>query len=110
MCPPTFSGGRTTTMRRGRLSLPAPVCAARAIDVPVDASITRLVVSIESIPGVSGTLLRPNGARVSETDRDVRFSDLKKMDLDREMPANLRVMTIARPKTGIWRVEVAGSG
>ena len=92
------------------ISARASVRGARVIDVPVDASITRLVVSIESIPGVSGTLLRPNGARVSETDRDVRFSDLKTMDLDREMPANLRVMTIARPQPGIWRVEVSGSG
>jgi IPT/TIG domain len=82
----------------------------RAIDVPVDRSISRFLVSVESLPGVTATLLRPGGARVTESDSDVRFSDLKTMDLQREIPANLRLCTIANPQPGIWQLEVSGSG
>jgi hypothetical protein len=82
----------------------------RAIDVPVDGSISRLLVSVESLPGVTAILRRPDGTSVRETDRDVGFSDLKTMDLQREIPANLRLYTIANPQPGNWQLEVSGSG
>jgi hypothetical protein len=82
----------------------------RAIDVPVDGSITRLLVSVESLPGVTAILRRPDGTSVRETDRDVSFSDLKTMDLQREIPANLRLYMIANPQPGMWQLEVSGSG
>ena len=81
----------------------------RPIDVPVDASISRLLVSVESLPGVTAILRRPDGRSVRETDRDVSFSDLKTMDLQREIPANLRLYTIANPRPGMWQLEVSGS-
>lgn len=81
----------------------------RVFDVPVDPSIRRLVVSVESLPGLTATLLRPGGARVGEMDGDVRFSDLKTMDLQRGIPANLRVYTIASPQPGVWQVAVSGT-
>ena len=81
---------------------------ARVIDVPVDRSITRLVVSIETAPGVVATLLKPSGSH-GDTDADVRFSDLKTVDLERETPVNMRMFTIADPEPGIWHVEVAGT-
>ena len=84
--------------------------APRVIDVPVDRSISRLVVSVESGRGLSTTLLRPTGARVGDMDRDVRLSEIKTIDLQRETPANLRVYTVAHPQPGIWQVQVAGPG
>jgi hypothetical protein len=82
---------------------------SRIVDVPVDSSIESLLVSIESLPGVTATLLRPGGARVREMDGDVRISDLKTMDLEREIPANLRLYTIAKPQPGEWHVAVSGA-
>ena len=82
----------------------------RAIDVPVDSSISRLLVSVESLPGITAILRRPDGISVRETDRDVSFADLKTMDLQREIPANLRLYTIANPRPGMWQLEVSGSG
>src|SRR5690606_6560470 len=81
----------------------------RIIEVPVDSSISRLVVSVESLPGISAALVRPGGARVSERDGDLEFSDLNTMDLVREIPAELRVYSIARPDPGVWRVELSAA-
>jgi hypothetical protein len=82
--------------------------SSRVIDVPVDRSISSLVVSVESLPGVTATLLRPGGARVGEMDDDVRFSNLQTMDLEREIPASLRHYTIANPQPGIWQLALSG--
>jgi hypothetical protein len=81
----------------------------RAIDVPVDRSISRLLVSVESVPGVTAVLVRPSGTRVTELDSDVTSSDLKTMDLPSQVPANLRLFTMANPQPGIWQVQLSGS-
>lgn len=80
-----------------------------AIDVPVDASINQLVVEIQSAPAVSVTLLRPGGTRAGETDRDVSVSDLNVMDLEREVPANLRLYTVEHPQAGVWQIALAAA-
>ncbi|MBA2301037.1 MAG: hypothetical protein H0W08_00220 [Acidobacteria bacterium] len=81
----------------------------RTIEVPVDGSVSRLVVSAESLPGITATLLRPGGALVREMDGDVKVSTLKTMDVGRGIPANLRVYTIARPQPGVWRVALSST-
>lgn len=82
--------------------------APQVIDVPVDGSISKLVVSVESLPGIAATLLRPGGALVGEMDGDVALSVQKTMDLQRRTPADLRVFAIARPQPGIWKIVVDG--
>jgi hypothetical protein len=83
---------------------PTVGASPRTIDVPVDQSINELLVHVESLPGIAVALLRPGGARAGATDGDVRLSDLTIMDLEREIPANLRLYTIARPQPGVWQV------
>ena len=82
---------------------------ARTIDVPVDSSVSSLIVSTQSLPGIDVALLRPGGARVGEADADVEVSALTVMDLDLEVPANLRMYTVARPQTGVWQVAISAS-
>ncbi len=61
---------------------PKTIVAARAaaaarptaIDVPVDTSVSRLVVSVESVAGVTTTFVRPGGGVVREGEGDVRVS------------------------------------
>lgn len=79
------------------------------VDVPVDSSISHLLVYVESLPGVTATPRRPDGARVEAIDRDVRISDLQTMDLVRNIPAHLRLYTIARPQPGVWQIDIRGT-
>lgn len=81
----------------------------RIIELPVDSSVSSLFVSVESLPAVTVSLLRPDGARVSEADSDLEFSDLNTMDLVREIPAKMRIHSIARPAPGVWRVALSGA-
>jgi hypothetical protein len=80
-----------------------------ALDVPVDTSIDQLVIETQSLPGVTVTLLRPGGDRASEADGDVKVSVLKIIDLEREVPATLRLYTVARPQPGVWQIRLVGS-
>lgn len=79
------------------------------IDVPADSSISHLLVSVEFLPGVTTTLRRPGGARAGAIDGDVRISDLQTMDLVRNIRADLRLYTIARPQSGVWHIEINGT-
>jgi len=78
------------------------------VDVPVDASITRLVVGVEYLPGIAAVLLRPGGTRVVETDRDVRLSTVKTVDLKRNVRVDRQVYTIGRPQPGVWQIMLPG--
>jgi hypothetical protein len=87
----------------------AVAATPRVIDVPVDRSVGRLLISVESVPGVTVIVARPGGARVTRLDSDVTYSDLKTMDLHRQVPANLRLYTMTNPQPGIWQVQLSGS-
>ncbi len=52
-----------------------------AVDVPVDTSISRLVISVESVAGVTTTLVRPGGGLVRDGDRDVTVSEIQSLDV-----------------------------
>lgn len=80
----------------------------RVVDVPVDSSVSELSISVGSSPDVTATLLRPGGARVGDTDRGVRVSDLETVDPVREVPARLRLYTVAAPRPGVWQVVLSG--
>ena len=80
-----------------------------ATDVPVDSSISRLVVSIESPDGVPTTFVRPGGAVVREEDEGVTLSDVRSLDLKRQIRVDRKVFTIERPQPGVWRVEIPGT-
>jgi hypothetical protein len=55
----------------------------RVFEIPVDGSISRLVVSVENAPGVDATLFRPGGAAVTAIDRDVRLAGVRQVELGR---------------------------
>ncbi len=79
-----------------------------AIDVPVDASISRLIVSVETVAGVAPTFVRPGGAVVREGERDVRLSDVRSLDVKRQIRIDRKVYTVERPQPGVWKVELPG--
>ncbi len=96
-----------------RLIVSARVAVAdtpRSIDVPVDASIERLDITVQALPGITATILRPGGTRLARTDADVELSDLRVLDLEREIPANLTLHTISNPQPGIWQVVLTSGG
>lgn len=102
--------GRQDHALRTILAVRVPVgIDGLALDVPVDRSINQLVVEIQSLPGVTVTLLRPGGTRADEVDRDVEVSNLKILDLELDIPANLRLYTVDHPQTGVWQVAFAGT-
>lgn len=78
----------------------------RTMDVPVDASVSTLLLSVESADGVTTILMRPGGARVMDTDRGVSVSELTTMDVVRRARVRLSHYTIAQPQPGIWRIAV----
>jgi hypothetical protein len=82
----------------------------RTIDVPVDTSIARLDLSVEALPGITVTVLRPGGTGAAGTDADVTLSELRIMDLEREIPSNLKLFVIARPQPGVWQVVLTSVG
>lgn len=95
---------RDILMVRG--SLTAPV---RTFDVPVDASVTRLMVSVDLDRGVGAALFRPGGAAVAAADRDVTLSATQGFEFARGSIENRRVFTITAPEVGVWRLELTTS-
>ena len=83
--------------------------AAQTVDVPVDGSISQLVVSGDLELGMTSTLLRPNGQPVFESDPDVRFSELPQVQVGDRFAGNRPTYTITGPQPGIWRVQVSGT-
>ena len=74
--------------------------AARTFDVPVDSTIRRLVVSVSIDSSTSISLRRPSGSVVNPTDTDAQITNI----------ASGRILTVDAPGSGVWRVEIAGSG
>jgi hypothetical protein len=57
--------------------------SSRVFEIPVDGSISRLVVSVENDPAVEATLFRPSGAPVIGADRDVKLTGVRQVELRR---------------------------
>jgi hypothetical protein len=72
----------------------------RMFDVPVDSTIRRLVVSVSIDSSTSISLRRPSGALVNPTDPDAQITNI----------SSGRILTITAPTSGLWRVEISGSG
>jgi len=83
--------------------------APHTVDVPVDASISRLVVTGDLELGMTSTLIRPNGQPVLESDPDVRFSELLQVQIGDRFAGNRPTYTITAPQPGIWHVQVSGT-
>ena len=83
--------------------------SARSFDVPVDSSVTRLMVSAE-LDNATATLFRPGGAPVAGSDGNVRVSTAQTFEPTRVNVANLKVFTVTAPEPGVWRLELTASG
>ena len=83
--------------------------SARSFDVPVDSSVTRLMVSAE-LDNATATLFRPGGAPVAGSDGNVRVSTAQTFEPTRVNVANLKVFTVTAPEPGVWRLELTTSG
>jgi hypothetical protein len=73
---------------------------ARTFDVPVDSTIRRLVVSVSIDSSTAISLRRPSGTVVNPTDPDAQITNI----------ASGRILTVDAPSSGVWRVEISGSG
>ena len=71
--------------------------------MPVDTSISRLVISVESVAGV--TLVRPGGGLVRDGNRDVTVSEIQSLDVKRQLRVDRTVFTIDRPQPGCGRLR-----
>ena len=96
---------QTILMARGELA-----SAPRGFDVPVDRSISRLVVHLELGLGIDAALRRPGGAVVAESDPDVTIEAVKRIEVGRPTVKSGRVYTVDVPQPGAWRIDVSGSG
>ena len=96
---------RDILMVRGTFAGPS-----RTFDVPVDRSVSRLLVSVELDQGVSATLFRPGGAVVTGSDRDARLAAVRQLEVGRATSGNRDVFTVTAPAPGVWRLELAASG
>jgi hypothetical protein len=84
--------------------------SARSFDVPVDSSVTRLMVSVELDNGATATLFRPGGAPIAGADGNVRVSTAHTFQPTRVNVASLKVFTVTAPEPGVWRLELTTSG
>lgn len=84
--------------------------ASRSFEVPVDRSVSRLVVSVDLDEGLDVILRRPRGTVVSQSDPDVRLGSVKRVEIGHPVAANQRVHTVLTPDPGMWRVEITGKG
>src|SRR6266446_785634 len=73
---------------------------SKTFDIPVDSTITRLVVSVSTGSPTSVQLQRPNGAVVSASDADTKITDL----------SSARIFIISKPAMGLWHFELSSSG
>jgi hypothetical protein len=84
--------------------------SARSFDVPVDSSVSRLVVSVELDHGLAAALFRPGGAAVTGSDRDVKLSAAQQLDVGRATVASRSIYTVTAPEAGVWRFELKATG
>lgn len=73
---------------------------SRMFSIPVDSTVTRLLVSVAIDTKTSVTLRRPSGEVVTETDPDARIASI----------LSGCIFTLQGPVSGVWKVEIAGRG
>jgi von Willebrand factor A domain-containing protein 7 len=93
---PQLEGNLQTILSVGGALTGAP----RTFDVPVDASVTRLVVSSVADFGSTFTLVRPDGTSAADTDPDVAVTSL----------SSGPIVIVEAPAPGVWRAHVNGGG
>ena len=81
---------------------------SRILDIPVDSSINRLVVSVENDPAGDVTLFRPGGAPVTVADRDVNLTGVKQVEIGRTGISNRTAFTVNAPQPGVWQLQLIG--
>ncbi len=102
---PLHGEPQTILSARGTLS-----GSSHSFDVPVDSSVSRLVVSVEVGRGAVVALVRPGGAAVNASHRDVTPGRVEQVEIGRATVANRQVLTVTTPETGVWRVEISDAG
>ena len=93
---PYTTGDLATILSRKIDATAAPI----SISVPVDSSISNLVISVTSASSANLRLYRPNGDQAMPTDGDTSVTTL----------SNNTIYTVSEPLAGGWRIEVDGNG
>jgi hypothetical protein len=86
------------------------LATSRSFDLPVDSTISRLLVEVELDRGLSATLFRPGGVPVTDLDRDVTLGGRLHFEVGRAAVANRKAYTISAPDPGVWRLELTPTG
>jgi hypothetical protein len=76
-------------------------------DVPVDTTVTHLVVAAELDLGLTASLIRPDGSVLGKSDRDVMVMTTPRVSRGIVPPGNRITYTAVAPKPGVWRVRVS---
>jgi hypothetical protein len=67
---------------------------SRTFEVPVDGSVSQLLVSVEHDRDLEATLFRPGGRAVTKADRDVRIGGVRQADIRRTSVSAKTLFTI----------------
>ena len=83
---------------------------SRTFEVPVDGSVSRLLVSVEHDRDLEAMLFRPGGRAVTKADRDVRIAGVRQVDIGRTSVSGKTLFTVTPAEAGVWRLELALTG
>jgi hypothetical protein len=75
--------------------------------VPVDTTVTHLVMSAELDLGLTASVVRPDGSVLAKTDRDVMVMITPRISRGNVRPGNRVVYTAVSPKPGVWQMRVS---
>lgn len=101
-----FIAAEIQTILAARGTLPRN---GRSFDVPVDGSVSRLVISVDLDKGVDATLVTPGHLPVTPFDPGVRLGAVKKVETGRGVLGSLRRYTMTAPQPGMWRLEMSSA-
>jgi hypothetical protein len=76
-------------------------------DVPVDTTVTHLVVAAELDLGLTASLVRPDGSVLASSDRDVTMMTKPRVTRGTVPPGNRVIFTAVAPRPGVWQVRVS---
>ena len=79
----------------------------RRFDVPVDTTVTHLVMAAELDLGLTASVVRPDGSVLAKTDRDVTVMITPRISRGNVPPGNRVVYTAVSPKPGVWQMRVS---
>jgi hypothetical protein len=81
--------------------------AEQGFDVPVDTTVTHLVVAAELDLGLTASLVTPDGSVLAKSNRDVMVMTIPRVSRGNVPPGNRVIYTAVGPRPGVWHMRVS---